>query len=48
MYFSIYEDGFIKIEVTKDDINYLLKNQSLAEFDTKNKIRIELINEEEE
>jgi len=48
MYFEIFKDGFITIEVNKDDINYLLKNKSLSGFDCVHKIRIELINEKEE
>jgi hypothetical protein len=49
MHFQIFnnnkEDQFIHIELTKDDIKYLLKNESLTEFDSTNKIRIEIIDE---
>ena len=47
MYFQIFEDErlerrIIKIELTKNDIKYLLKEKSLTEFDFVNDVRIEL------
>jgi hypothetical protein len=49
MYFEIFKDEndkqYIHIELTKNDVNYLLKEKSLADFDGNNKIRLEMEDE---
>lgn len=47
MYFETFENKYIHIELTKEDINYLLMNKSLSEFDDNYKIKLELIEEKE-
>jgi hypothetical protein len=45
MYFEISDNKkrFIKIELNKNDVEYLLKEKSITEFDSDNDIRIEII-----
>jgi len=49
MFYDIYleenDKQFIRIELSKTDLEYLIKNKSISEFDNNNKIRIELTGE---